>query len=88
MHDYTMTGTVRLVKPVESVRDGFTKREIVICDNDPRFPSEAAITFVGERCALLDCIGVGEPVSVDFWIAGREWNGRHFVELRGIAIHK
>lgn len=84
--NYTLRGIVVRTDPVESI-GSVTKREVIVNDADPRYPSTVAVEFVGDdRVALLVTIQAGAEVEVDFFLAGREWGGRHYVSLRGIAI--
>jgi hypothetical protein len=85
---FRMHGRVTLVKDESVSRAGFRTREIVVTDDDPRYPSVVAVTFTRDGCDRLNEFDAGDMVEIEFWIAGREWNGRHYVELRGIDIRK
>ncbi len=83
---YEMTGTVQLVKDTQTFPSGFQKRELVMQNDEDRFPSPVMISFTKERIALLDNVKQGERVKVSFDIRGREYNGRHFVDLNGFRL--
>jgi hypothetical protein len=78
---YEMTGTVKLVKDTQTFNSGFTKREFVITTEDERYPQEIAFACIRDGCALLDDVQAGERLRVSFSIRGREYQGRHYVNL-------
>jgi hypothetical protein len=78
---YEMTGTVKLVKETQTFNSGFTKREFVITTEDDRYPQEVAMACIKDGCALLEGVQAGERLRVLFNIRGREYQGRHFVNL-------
>lgn len=85
---YEFTGTVKIMKPKQTFASGFEKREIVVTSEGERFPQDVAFSFAKERMALLDNVKEGDRVKISFDISGREYNGRHFVDLRGWKIEK
>ena len=85
---YEMTGTVQLVKDTQTFPSGFQKRELVIQNEEDRFPSPIMLSFTKERISLLDGLAAGERVKVSFDIRGREYNGRHFVDLNGFRLER
>ena len=89
---YEMTGTIKSIGDLQTFPSGFEKRELVLCDDDPRFPQDIAFGFTRERTKLLDSFAVGERAKVSFDIRGREYNGpsglRHFVDLNAWRIEK
>ena len=78
---YEMTGTVKLVKETQTFASGFTKREFVLTTEDDRYPQEVAMACIKDGCSLLDAVQAGERLRVLFSIRGREYQGRHFVNL-------
>ncbi|MBR1608272.1 MAG: DUF3127 domain-containing protein, partial [Kiritimatiellae bacterium] len=85
---FEMTGKVKQIGEVQTFASGFEKRELVVIDDDPRFPQDIAFNFVRDRTHLLDSIAVGETVKVTFDIRGREYNGRHYIDLTGWRVEK
>lgn len=85
---YEMTGTVQLVKDTQTFPSGFQKRELVVQNDEDRFPSPVMFSFTKERIPLLDDVKQGERVKVSFDIRGREYNGRHFVDLNGFRLER
>lgn len=85
---YEMTGTVKLVKETQTFTSGFTKREFVLTTEDDRFPQEIALACIKDGCAMLDDVRAGERLRVLFSIRGREYQGRHFVNLEAFKIER
>lgn len=71
----TAKGTVRAIGETKTMgANGFTKREIVVetADN-PKYPQLVSFECTKDRCQLLDTISVGDAVTVEFDLRGREW---------------
>ncbi len=83
---YDLTGTVKLIQPVQTFDSGFTKREMVVIVQDGKYPQEIKLEFVQDKVSLLDNLHVGREVTVTFDIRGREYNGRYFNNLQGWKI--
>lgn len=52
---------------------GFQKRELVITDNDAKYPQFRMIEATQDKCVDLDNIRKGDKVTVNFWAGGRQW---------------
>jgi len=85
---YEMTGKVKQIGDLQTFPSGFEKRELVLSDEDPRFPQDIAFSFTRERTKLLDQFAAGDAVKVSFDIRGREYNGRHFIDLNAWRIER
>ena len=85
---YEFTGTVKTIKPIQTFASGFQKQEVVVTDDDPRFPNEVAFQFHKQKTALVATIREGDVVTVSFAIGGREWNGRHFIDLVAQQVYR
>ncbi len=83
---YEMTGTVKKVYDTQTFASGFSKREFVITTEDDRYPQDVALACLKNDCAKLDNLQVGERLRVCFRIRGREYNGRHFVNLEAFRL--
>lgn len=77
---YSITGKIKLIGEVQTFASGFSKREFVITTEE-QYPQEIAIEALKDRAAALDKLKVGETVTVQFDIRGREYNGRYYVSL-------
>lgn len=69
-----VSGRVHHVGQTEHVSDRFSKRVLVVelVDN-PKYPQLVAFEASGDRVNLLDNIGEGDEVRVEFSLRGREW---------------
>lgn len=85
---YELTGCISKIKPIQTFNSGFQKQEVVINDKDKKFPQEIAIQFIRDMVNKLSEYREGDHVTVTFAIQGREWNDRHFVDLKGLRIEK
>lgn len=86
MPSFELTGTIKAIMDVVKFDSGFTKREFVVTTEGERFPQAIKFECVKERCALLDGLSEGQPVTVSFDIRGNEYKGRHFVSLSAWKI--
>jgi hypothetical protein len=68
---YEIKGRVKSVGDVVVVSDKFSKRQIAI-ETDGRYPQVIAIESSNDRNALLDGIGPGDTVTIQFDLRGRE----------------
>lgn len=65
-------GKVKQINPVQEFSSGFRKKEIVVLTHE-QYPQPILIEFTQANCELLDDIEVGDEVSVQINIRGREW---------------
>ena len=72
----------------KSFPSGFRKIELLVCDDDEKYPLTAPIEFSGDRVDKALAFQPGDHVAVSFSIHGHEYNGRHFVTLRGFKIER
>lgn len=67
---------------------GFRKIELLVTDDDEKYPLTAPIEFSGDRVDKALAFQPGDHVAVSFSIHGHEYNGRHFVTLRGYKLER
>jgi len=77
---YEIEGTIKQIGETQTFASGFAKREVVITTED-RFPQDIALEALKEKMDLLEGFKTGEKVKASFDIRGREYQGRHFVNL-------
>jgi hypothetical protein len=63
----------------------FKKREFVLTTEE-QFPQSIKMEVINENVEVLDRYSVGEVVTVAFVLNGNEHQGRHFVNIRAIAV--
>ncbi len=70
---YKITGTIRAITETKQVSDRFSKREIVLDVEDGKYPQVVALEVHNDRCAEVDRFKVGQEVTAEFNVRGREW---------------
>ncbi len=85
---FELTGCISKILPIQTFNSGFQKQTLVINDKDEKFPQEIAIDFTRDNVKKLEQYQPGDHVTITFAIHGREWNDRHFVDLKGLRIEK
>ena len=83
---YEIQGKVKLLPDTQTVGSGFKKRELLLTTDDEKYPQDISIEFLQEKIELLDSITVGQIVTINFNIRGREYNGKYFNNLTGWKI--
>lgn len=84
MH-YFINGSIKNIGETQTFGDKFQKREFVI-DTDEQYPEALKLEFINDQVDALDTFSVGEIVTVAFIPKGNEYQGKHYVQLRAIAI--
>jgi len=87
---FELTGTLIDVFSTQTFNKGFRKREFVLETND-KYPQKILFTLVQDKCDMLDSYSIGDTISVQFDVKGREWqdkggNIKYFVTLEGTRI--
>lgn len=70
---FTLNGKVKVVGETEQITSSFQKRELVIVDESSQYPQYISLQAVQDKTSLLDGLNVGDIVSVQFFLNGREW---------------
>jgi hypothetical protein len=67
-------GKIYAIMDAKQITERFRKREFVIelADN-PQYPQHVLFQLTGDRCENLDAFSVGDEVTVEFSLRGREW---------------
>jgi hypothetical protein len=84
MH-YFMNGSIKSIGETQKFGDKFQKREFVV-ETDEQYPETLKLEFTNEQVDALDSFSVGEVITVAFIPKGNEYQGKHYVQLRAIAI--
>lgn len=71
----TITGTIHALHEQKTLGASFTKREFVVLTDDPnpKFQQYLPIEFTGDKIVQLNGYAVGDAVSVEANLRGREW---------------
>ncbi len=91
MNEVTISGTVKFVDEVrEFGSNGFRKHQVVIETGDGRWENPIPVEFTKENIDLSKNLKVGDQVTVESRINGREWSGKDGVTkwFTSINAHK
>ena len=68
---------------------GFRKREVLVCDDDPKYPQTFPFEFSGDATDRAAAFAPGDHIAVEFSIRGHQTSaGRAFVTLRGFKVER
>jgi hypothetical protein len=81
----TLSGTIKLIDPIQSFPSGFQKREFVITTAE-QYPQDVKFEVLKDKCATLDKYAVGQSVAVSFNVRGNEYQGKYYVSLQAWQI--
>ncbi|ROT10397.1 DUF3127 domain-containing protein [Muribaculaceae bacterium Isolate-007 (NCI)] len=95
MIKFTATALIHFISPVIDIpsRNGgqsFQKRELMLDDSWTKdgntYTNFVLIEFSGDKISQLDNFVPGQRVTVEAFINGREYQGRYFNTIKGMAI--
>jgi hypothetical protein len=61
-------------------------QEIVVVDESGQYPETGVFKFVGQNVSKIERFKVGQPVTVQYNLKGREYKGKWYMELTGWDI--
>jgi len=68
-----ITGVIKMIGDTQSIgAAGFRKRELAI-NSQEQYPQTILVEFNQDKCDLLNNFRVGQSVTVDINLRGREW---------------
>lgn len=68
---------------------GFRKRELLVTDDDPKYPQTFPVEFAGDATDRAAAFVPGDHIAVEFSIRGHQTSaGRAFVTLRGFKVER
>src|SRR5262245_60789584 len=68
------TGKLHTIFETKQVSERFSKREFVVeLTDNPKYPQVVLFQLTGDRCSQLDGMKVGDQVTIEFSLRGREW---------------
>jgi hypothetical protein len=70
---YSLKGIVKVLGDVQQISPTFKKREIVLTDNSSQYPQHVSFQLTQDKVDLANGVNVGEEVTVNFNLRGREW---------------
>ena len=73
----------------QTFHSGFRKREILVTDDDPKYPQTFPVEFSGDNTDRAAAFAPGDHIAVEFSIRGHQTAaGRAFVTLRGFRVER
>lgn len=72
---FEISGTILEIFPTQSFNKGFRKREFVLEVGD-KYPQKIIFQLVQEKCELIDAFSVGDTLTVNFNLKGRDWTDK------------
>ena len=68
---------------------GFRKRELLVTDDDPKYPQTFPVEFSGDNTDRAAAFAPGDHIAVEFSLRGHTTSaGRAFVTLRGFRVER
>lgn len=83
--DYLLEGSIKSIDDTQTFKGDFKKREFVVI-TDETYPQEVKFEMVNDTVDYLDNFNIDDKIKVAFTIRGNEYNGKHYVNLRAIAV--
>jgi hypothetical protein len=75
MNKFELSGTIIEIFPAQTFGKGFKKREFVLEVGD-KYPQKIIFQLVQEKCNTIDAFSVGDQITVNFNINGRDWTDK------------
>ena len=71
-----VTGQIKVIRDTQKVSERFQKREFILATeaNTP-YPQYVEFQVTQDKVNSLDNLTIGQEVTVDFNLRGREWSG-------------
>ena len=86
-----IVGIIKVINPEQQVSASFKKRELVV-ETLEQYPQSILVEFTQDKCDLLNNLKIGDFVSVNYNIRGREWANpttgeiKYFNSIEGWSI--
>jgi len=83
---YELKGKIKLISDTQTFSSGFSKREFVVTTQEGKYPQDIKLECLKEKADQLENFKEGDAVAVKFDLAGREYQGRYFVNLNAWRV--
>lgn len=81
------TGIITHIGQTESFGEkGFKKRIVVITDKTQTYQQPICFEFHKDKCDILENFKIDDKVEIDFYLNGKEYNGRYYNTLAGNTL--
>lgn len=87
-----LSGSIKQIFEAKQITASFKKREVVITTEE-QYPQHIIIEFTQDKTSDLDAYSVGDKVTININIRGREWTNpqgevKYFNSIQGWRITK
>lgn len=87
-----ITGTIKVIKPIQQVSSTFSKREFII-ETEEQYVQTISLELHGDRVDIIDSFAEGEKITVSINLAGKEWKSpqgeiKYFNSIKAWKIQK
>ena len=79
---FTLKGKLIVKNDTQQISDKFKKREFVLLDDSTQYPQPISFQVVQDKCELLDKHNIGDEITVNFNVRGKEWTSPKDGETR------
>ena len=84
-----LEGTIQKINETQTFESGFYKRvAVVMTDEDTKYPQPIPVEFFKEKADKLDLFQIGDVVAIDAELAGNEYNGKNYTNVKGWKIER
>ena len=86
--EYKIKGTITEISGIKTWDSGFYKRDIRLDCSDGKYPNPLVFQLKKEKCELAESLSVGDLVEVSFFLNGREYDSKFYMDLVAWKIEK
>lgn len=77
------------VKDEQAFPSGFRKRELIVTDDAPKYPTKFPVEFAGDNCDRAAAFAPGDHIAIAFSLRGHQTAaGRNFVTIRAFKVER
>lgn len=70
-------GTIKFIGQTEQISQSFSKRDIVVMtEESSQYPQPILVQFTQDKCDLLNIFQLGQQVTIDINLRGREYQDK------------
>ena len=85
MSKFTLTGKIIYVGDEQQITESLTKREFAI-ETDEQYPQQVKFELTKDKTKVVKPNNMGATVTVDFYVKGRAWKDKYFVNLQAVWV--
>jgi len=89
MDNHTVKGKVHEIAQIQTGKTQTGKewkRQNLVIDTGDDYNPHLSISFLGEKCSLLNNLKINDEVNVHINLSSKEWSGKWFTNVNGWKI--